>query len=125
MATLTEQLDAMLQLKPNWDGYNADPTDPAAVALAREFLAFFERVGLAPTIRAYPTRVGGVQFEWEDARWERELEIDPDGTIGLLHVNRATGESREETFRPDGRSAVPPGLLPTLGAITASFAEAA
>lgn len=125
MATLTEQLDAILRLRANWDGYNADPPDPAAVALAREFVTYFELIGVAPTIRAYPTRVGGVQFEWEDARWDRELELEPDGTIGLLHVERATGEMREEVFRPDGRAALPPGLLPSLGRITASFAEAA
>lgn len=128
MATLAEQLDAMLRLGPSWDGYHADPPAPEVVALAKDFVAFFEAraggLGAGQAIRVYPTRVGGVQIEWEDARFERELELNPDGSIGLLHVEKATGAMREERFEP-GRTAVPPGLLPRLRELEATFAGAA
>ena len=38
MATPLEQLDLMRNLQPNWDGYGADPTDPAVIELAKEFV---------------------------------------------------------------------------------------
>jgi hypothetical protein len=117
MATLHEQLDAILTLRSNWDGYNADAPIPAVVELARDFADFFEALPRGPsgdgTVQVYPTRVGGVQFEWEDARFERELELNPNGSISLLHVDKATGAMKEERFEP-GRGAISPGLLPRL-----------
>jgi hypothetical protein len=116
MATLAEQLDAMRGLAPNWDGYNADAPIPEVIDLARDFVALFEALPGGPAVRdlrAYPTRVGGVQFEWADPLFERELELNPDGSIGVLHVERATGKTWEERFAP-GRAAITPGLLPRL-----------
>lgn len=106
MATLLEQIDALLTLRPNWDGYNADAPIPEVVELARDFVALFDalpnRPGGIHAIQVYPTRVGGVQFEWDDARYERELELNPDGSIGLLHVEKATGRMTEKRFEPGG-----------------------
>ena len=100
MATLLEQLDAMLALKTGWDGYGADPTDPGVVAWAKDFIAYFEAIervkGIDRGVKVFPTRVGGVQIEWEDERFERELELNPDGSIGLLHIEKSTGKMREE-----------------------------
>ena len=119
MATLTEQLDAMLTLKSNWDGYNADPIDPKPLALAKDFVLFFqalERVdGMDRALSVHPTRVGGVQVVWRDETTDHELEIEPSGTVGLLHVDRSTGRATEETFTPPAeRSVIAPGLLPQL-----------
>ncbi|HYH68753.1 MAG TPA: hypothetical protein VD866_28935 [Urbifossiella sp.] len=115
MATLLEQLEGLRTLRPNWDGYNADAPIPEILELARDFVAFFDGFPLAAgrVIQVYATRVGGVQFEWEDERFERELELNPDGSIAMLHVNRATGAMKEERFEP-GRGAISPGLLPRL-----------
>jgi hypothetical protein len=128
MASLCEQLDAMLQLPPNWDGYGAGPIEPGIVDWAKDFVAYFEALqslqGIDRGIRVYPSRTGGVQIEWEDSRFERELELNPDGSIGLLHVEKATGAMREETFRP-GKAAVAPGFLLSLGEIATVFAQAA
>lgn len=128
MATLTEQLDHMLGLKSNWDGYSAEPTDPRVVAWAKDFVAYFEAFKRTQhvnrDIRVHPTRIGGVQIEWDDSRFERELELNPDGSIGLLHIDKATGAMREECFQP-GREAVAPGFLPLLGEMMAVFSEAA
>jgi hypothetical protein len=128
MATLSEQLDAMRRLRPNWDGYNADPPEPHVIAWAKDFVDYFEALervqGVKRNIRVYPTRIGGVQIEWEDSRFERELELNPDGSIELLHVDKATGAMREETFRP-GREAVAPGFLHRLGEMATEFVEAA
>ena len=119
MATLTEQLDLMLTLKANWDGYNADPIQPRLIALAKDFVEFFqvmEKVtGQDFGLFVHPTRVGGVQIEWQDAAQEHELEIDPDGSLGFLHIDRATGAMTEKKFsRPAEGSAFASGWLPLL-----------
>ena len=119
MATLAEQLDLMLTLEPNWDGYNADAIRPRLVALAHDFVQFFQAIekanGVGLDIWVHPTRVGGVQIEWRDAKSEHELEINPDGSIGMLHTNRTTGQMTEEVFQPATEpSVVVPGLLSRL-----------
>lgn len=128
MATLCEQLDAMLSLPNNWDGYGADRTDPGVVAWAKDFVQFFQSLEqwqeVGCRMRVRPTRVGGVQIEWEDSRFERELELNPDGSLGLLRTDKSSGEIHEESFL-SGREAVAPGFLPRLGEITAVFAGAA
>ena len=122
MATLTEQLDAMLTLKSNWDGYNADPIDPKPLALAKDFVVYFqvlERLHrLDRQLSVHPTRVGGVQIEWADGKAEYELEINPDGSLGMLRVDRATGTMIEKAFKPSAHPfVVMPGFLPYLAAL--------
>ena len=46
----------------------------------------------------YPGRAGGVQLERDDGDDEYELEFNPDGSQGLLHVEKATGAIHEETL---------------------------
>ena len=122
MATLTEQLDAMLALKPNWDGYGADPIVPAAVELAKEFVALIAAVRPGDPfagMHVTPGRDGGVLVEWDDPGFEHELEINPDGSIGVLHVEKGTGVMTERSFRP-GRFAVHPGLIRELRQLVAA-----
>jgi hypothetical protein len=121
MATLAEQLDAMRKLEENWDGYGAACIEPRLVATAHDFVQFFQAIekvnGINKDIMVQPTRVGGVQIEWRDAKFEHELELNPDGSIGILHVDRATGEMTEEIFRPPTEpSVLVPGLLGRLAA---------
>lgn len=113
MATPLEQLDAMGNLRANWDGYNADPPAAEVLELAKEFVGLL--AALRPTnpfhdVFVTPGRAGGVLIEWSDARAEHELEIEPDGTWGFLHTDRATGTMTERTFAPTNR-VLHPGVL--------------
>lgn len=103
MATPLEQLDLMRNLRPNWDGYGADPTDPAVIEVAKEFVRFLAALRPADPFQdvfVSPGRAGGVLVEWADPRSEHELEIEPDGTWGFLHTDRATGRMTERRFGP-------------------------
>ena len=128
MATLSQQLDAMLELKGNWDGYGADPIEATIVDLAKEFVDYFDRLGRSSgmplNVRVYPTRVGGIQIEWEHNASEWELELNPDGTLGLLQVDKESAAMREEVFRP-GRSAVAVGFLKRLSEMSEAVSEVA
>lgn len=114
MATLTEQLDLMLNLKPNWDGYGADPIQPEVIEVAKEFVgvlhALLGRGGDEAGMFVTPGRDGGVVVEWEDANSEYEMNFDPDGAMEFLEENKLTGVMMTERFEP-GRTAVPATLL--------------
>ena len=95
---------------------NADVLQPRLVELAKDFVLFFESLERATgsnfQLLVHPTRVGGVQIEWTDAACDHELEINPDGSIGVLHTDRSTGTMDEERFEPTREpSAVAPGLI--------------
>lgn len=117
MATLTEQLDLMLTLQPNWDGYNADPIVPEVVEVAKEFVgvlhALLGRGGDETNMFVAPGPDGGVLVEWDDEGAEYEMEINPDGSFGFLREDKLTGVMTTEKFQA-GRFAVPASLLKRL-----------
>jgi hypothetical protein len=122
MATPLEQLDAMRNLAPNWDGYNADPPRPEVLDVAKEFVAFI--AASRPDdprreIHVSPGRAGGVLIEWSDAKFEHELEIEPDGRWGFLHTDRVTGAMTESTF-VHTRQVIHPGVLKELRELVAA-----
>lgn len=122
MTTPLEQLDLMRNLRPNWDGYNADPPDPEVLELAKEVVRFLANRRSGNTfadIFVHPGRAGGVLIEWSDPLSEHELEIEPDGTWGFLHTDRATGHMTERRFAPT-RHAVHPGILKELRELVAA-----
>ncbi len=114
MATLTEQLDLMLTLKPNWDGYNADPIHPEVIEVAKEFVGVLHvllgRGGDETGMYVAPGRDGSAMVGWEDADSEYEMDINTDGSFGFLREDKLTGVMAEERFRA-GRFVVPAALL--------------
>ena len=122
MATLIEQLDAMKTLQANWDGYNADPPNPAVLDVAKEFVRLLTTFrGSAPLddIRVHPGRAGGVQVSWDDARAAHELDIEPDGTWDFLHIDKATDEMTQRTFKPTNQM-IHPGVLKEIRELAAA-----
>ena len=119
MATAIEQLRAMHGLADNWDGYGAAAPQPNALELAQEFVGFIEAMlrhnGTAATVlHVSPTRVGGVLIDWQDPAREHEIEIDPDGSIGFLHLDKGTGQIETRKFSPGSAGVVQRGLLDEL-----------
>lgn len=114
MATLLEQLEAMRGVKANWDGYNADPPAPAAIDLAADLVRLFAalRPGFeSPAVYVTPTRTGGVGILWEDADYEHELEVEPDGTIEVMHTERTTNQHIIRRFAPGSQPVTAEMLL--------------
>jgi len=114
MATPIEQLDLMRNLRENWDGYNAAPPLPEVIELAKEIVEFIASVRKTEPrydgIFVTPGRDGGVLIEWQDHRFEHEMEINGDGSIGILRTDKSTQHTTEKVFKP-GRFAVPPGFV--------------
>jgi hypothetical protein len=124
MATALEQLDAMRKLAENWDGYGAAAPRADLIDLAQEFtsllLAARGANGAERTVHVSPIRTGGVLLEWEDRHRQHEIEISPDGSIGFLHVNKATQEMETRKFVPGSRSVLHPGLLQEIKQLVAA-----
>jgi hypothetical protein len=115
MATLTEQLQAMRQLGENWDGYGGAAPRAEVIELAQAFVGLVEALR-PPTAGGWqlyvsPTRIGGVLIEWEDAERQHEVEINPDGSWGFLHLNKATRQIETRKFSPGQAAVAHPGLL--------------
>ena len=120
MATPSEQLNAMRNLKDNWDGDNAAAPQAHVIDLALEFAGLLEllfRKSAASggsVLHVSPTRVGGVLLEWEDHSYQHELDLGPDCSIGFLHLEKSTGTIHTRKFAPTSQAAVQPGLLQEL-----------
>lgn len=116
MATPKEQLQVMRLLKENWDGYGAAAPQAHVIDLAQEFTSLIEAMLIKSTadlsaLHVSPTRVGGILIEWEDQSMQHEIELNPDGSLGFLHFNKATGHIETRSFSP---GSLPPGLLQEL-----------
>src|ERR1700730_10287418 len=97
MTTPIEQLEAMRSLGENWDGYGAAAPQASVIDLAQEFTGLIEAMlrksaADAGGLHVSPTRVGGILIDWEDSLMQHEAELNPDCSIGFLHLNKATGD---------------------------------
>jgi hypothetical protein len=121
MPTLHEQLEAMRSLRENWDGYDAAAPKLDAIDLAKEFVALIQQLQRhSPAgLHVSPTRVGGVLIDWENAQFEHEIDIGPDGSIGFLHRQSATGHITVKRFTP-AAVVVQAGLLDELRQLLAA-----
>src|SRR5437879_1654087 len=125
MATPSEQLQAMRELKENWDGYGAAAPHPSAIDLALELADLLEALitkssSKPAALHVGPTRIGGILIEWEDHFLEHEVEINPDGSIGFLHRNKTTGYMETRKFSPGPLGVVHPGFLQELRQLLAA-----
>jgi hypothetical protein len=119
MATPIEQLEAMRHLQENWDGYGAAAPQANVIDLAQEFAGLIDTMlrksGTQPgALHVSPTRAGGIVIDWEDDTRQHEIELDPDGSVSFLHLNKPTGQIETRKFIPATRGVVQLGLLEEL-----------
>jgi hypothetical protein len=92
-ATALRKLEELKNLPEDWDAYGANPISPNAIAKAKSIitsviLAFGDIIGnVVQLTDVIPIADGGVQLEWIGPHAELEIEILPDGTIGLLYIS--------------------------------------
>lgn len=98
-ATALRKLDKLKNLPEDWDSYGADPINPIAIAKAKSIItsvmiAFGDIVGNVVRLTdVIPIADGGVQLEWIGPHAELEIEISPNGNIGLLYIS-GSGDKR-------------------------------
>ena len=96
--------DALVELaglEEGWDGQVALP--PTRVAIARAYDLMIRVHGNlrqgktlgAPELCA-PIPDGGLQLEWQGAKWRVEVQVAPDGSFGYLLVGGTPNDRRYE-----------------------------
>jgi hypothetical protein len=96
------RLDELAALPEDWDSYGAPPPSATAIRHARRILlALTEQTDLLDRIAVNPSHIaplpsGGVQLEWVGSPVSIEVEIDPEGKLAYLLINRI-GEQRTFT----------------------------
>lgn len=92
-AWLTDVLRRLREIEDlprDWDGRNARATSPDALTRAFVVLNKFMSTDFAaPAV--VPTPDGGMQFEWHDAGWDVQVEIDPSGEADAWGEHLARG----------------------------------
>ena len=92
-ATALRKLEELKNLPEDWDSYGADPISPNAIAKAKSIItsvmiAFGGIIGNVVQLSdVIPIADGGVQLEWVGPHAELEIEILPNGNIGLLYIS--------------------------------------
>src|SRR5215469_7571862 len=98
--TALRKLDELKNLPEDWDSYGADPISPNAIAKAKSIiisamLAFGRIIdNVVQLTDVIPIADGGVQLEWVGPHAELEIEISPNGNVGLLYIS--VSEDRRE-----------------------------
>ncbi len=88
-----ESLDELSKLGPNWDGYDAEPVEPASIANALALLAGLDPETPLPEITPNPN--GTLTLDWEAEDESLSLEL------GVMRFS-SFWESRHGTAMKDG-----------------------
>lgn len=89
---LAQSLQPLVDLSDSWDSYGAIRPTPTVLDFAWRLGSELIERGF-PTPEIFPTRRGGIQFEWnlDPARLEWEVDPDLSGGVFIFDSNR-TGE---------------------------------
>jgi len=79
---------------PDWNGHGARALRPEAIGLGVRILADLYRGSEGrPFPWIVPTSRGGLQYEWHEGGVDLEIDIDPNGSVDVVFVDR--GEQKE------------------------------
>lgn len=90
----------LLWLEPNWDSFGALPVERRAVEQALAILFGTMQKTTPPPI-AVPTSSGGIQLEWHLGGIDLEVELEPDGTVGVYFADKQSGTEWERSLASD------------------------
>lgn len=80
---ILDDLQRLLHLQPNWDGYGAQRPAFDAIHVAWQIAGEMAK-NRVPLPSVVPTRKGGVQLEWHTPTINLEWEIDPTPQTGVF-----------------------------------------
>jgi hypothetical protein len=97
--SVEQDLDGLLLLPPNWDGYGAPLISPDIVASAKTWVAaLWPSISVSPA--AVPLSTGNLQLEWHRGTRILELEVETPTTLHYLKWNS------EECVKQEGSCAM-------------------
>ena len=97
VAGVQEDIDALQNLTPDWDGYGAPAIDPKIIQAAKQFIARLPD-NLAFRPRVVPMSNGSLQLEWHEGPKSLELEFESPRMIRYLQWNPPKEEEDEDSI---------------------------
>lgn len=83
------QLEAIARLPNNWDGEGSLAPSAQIINAASDLLKCLFKTGIIDKPHIYPTRDGGVQFEWERDSKYVEIELVAEGAASFYFCDEA------------------------------------
>jgi len=94
-----EQLSAIGELNRGWDSHGAAPPAQSAIQGAWNLLLSLYETRTVPKPHIYPTRSGGIQFEWELGQRYLEIELLSETEAAYFYSDLSTRFETEGTLR--------------------------
>ncbi len=88
---LLTTINSFLNLRTNWDSYNAEVISFDAIKTAHRVLQFLDESGYIFNefeTHVFPMRDGGIQFEFDNNNESSELEINPLGELKFIRYDK-------------------------------------
>jgi len=82
LLSTAEEIAKLLELELDWNSYGALPVSEESAQLVLALLADSGFEGPPPAVA--PTTVGGIQLSWVRGADGVELEINPNGSVGIV-----------------------------------------
>lgn len=76
-----EKLAEIAKLEYDWNSYGSPPIHKDVIEWAR---SFYDKLTLSIDPYVLPTPRGGIQFEWHNEKYDLEIELCCDGSLGIL-----------------------------------------
>ncbi len=94
VSSVSSQLDELMALAPNWNGYGEQQIDPRSRKRVMTLLYDVLENERPPTL--VPMSDGGIQLEWVSKHKELEVEVPPSGPMFAVLATRDSVEQVEE-----------------------------
>jgi hypothetical protein len=101
LRALIRKFAHLMNLKPNWDSYGANPIEEKYVrfALTELLPSIMEDETYLPAI--VPTAKGSIQLEWHMCSIDLEVRVISDGKVFISYEDLETGEEIEGEIEGD------------------------
>lgn len=91
-----DRLTDLSKLADGWlDGHGSAPSEEALKSAS----VLGAALPLTVALRVYPTEAGGISLEWGDQHGGHEIEVQPDGHLVLMTVERIAEDEMAELRR--------------------------
>lgn len=102
---VNSQIEPLLSIRSNWDGYGADEPSRIAITVATDTLKMLALNGYMCPPEISPTRTGGVALFWYRDSAELEVEVKHNGRVVVDTDELGTASREHNELSPNSGDA--------------------